>query len=615
MSTLSTAILKSALKECALTLGDLRNYLPPNCEFMYDSFCKGVNSVSTVEFAKKDFRFSCLCLKNFRKFASLPDNEYFGLEFMDDVGGRKKKLNFICLLGDNGVGKSSLVDAMELMFTGNIGEAIVRNIPPNSYIANVSGKPVVKVKTNSALFDFDDENAFVKSFCSEYDVSNFFFSENSIINFAKYTRKISLDTNNWYSFFCYMLGLGSLVDACGIDGLLSQIKVHIGKIKEELGSEKIEVLRNELEKFIRDSGITVTDKQKVFLNRLSVKLKGLLEQIEKKKITSLPVLSSYFKNTDFLYEKQIYFIREFHSLCDDLTNIRAEIPSSSKATGMKLKLKENQPKNSMTLEDMRKGMEICCSHINNVLGHGMGEIPLKEIERRVKVLQRREQFARGHAAIDLAKTTEDLEQLVVSIDKLKDLLLSKIHDAVVEYVDDAFVKATKEMFGKTFITLDEKELSFDISELKTNEQINISVKNVPVHKYFNTFRYRLFCLTLQAMVNIKVMQKEQFSFPFVLDDVFYANDYRNKQEVYRYFEQIRNYAELCFKDSKEQLQIIFFTHDEQIISCFSTKLDEKSLTLVKLLQPDFAKMVGGKGIALDSASKEKFYNLYFKLYE
>lgn len=112
------------------------------------------------------------------------------------------------------------------------------------------------------------------------------------------------------------------------------------------------------------------------------------------------------------------------------------------------------------------------------------------------------------------------------------------------------------------------------------------------------------------------MKNENFLFPFILDDVFYANDYRNKRELFKYFEQIRKYAKDLLGDSKK-LQIIFFTHDEQIVSCFSTKFldrDDGQTAFVRLTQPYFAEKFECKEITLNG-DKEKYYNLYFKLYE
>lgn len=107
------------------------------------------------------------------------------------------------------------------------------------------------------------------------------------------------------------------------------------------------------------------------------------------------------------------------------------------------------------------------------------------------------------------------------------------------------------------------------------------------------------------------MEHEKFLFPFIMDDVFYANDYRNKRELFRYFEQIREYAKKILKDEKA-LQIIFFTHDEQIVSCFSTRF--KDDWFVRLTQPVFAEHFTPVEIDIKE-NKETYHNLYVKLYD
>lgn len=69
---------------------------------------------------RRDFRFQSLALKNFRKF---PEKEMYGLRFCE-VG---QSPNNLILVGRNSHGKSSLYDAMEYVFTGEVSGAKLRN--------------------------------------------------------------------------------------------------------------------------------------------------------------------------------------------------------------------------------------------------------------------------------------------------------------------------------------------------------------------------------------------------------------------------------------------------------------------------------------------------------
>ncbi|MCD7851181.1 MAG: AAA family ATPase [Parabacteroides sp.] len=77
----------------------------------------------------RDFRLRSLALKNFRKY---PDGDMYGLRFHSDNNTPCS----LILVGRNAHGKSSLYDAMEYVFTGNVSEAKLRNVDCTRFIAH-----------------------------------------------------------------------------------------------------------------------------------------------------------------------------------------------------------------------------------------------------------------------------------------------------------------------------------------------------------------------------------------------------------------------------------------------------------------------------------------------
>lgn len=610
MSTLSARILKEALDDCKLTIEDLRIFLPrtEGTQKKFDAFSKWKTNTeaSFPSFISQDFRFRHLLLKNFRKFGDLPEQVYYGLLFEKKSSDKSELIDFLTLLGDNGVGKSSLVDSLEYLFTGNIGEAKIRQIAPTLYIRNKSGEKMIKVNMfNQEQIILDDDKC--RAFRHEYDVSNFFFSENSILKFAEYTRRNGDNTNNWFPFFCYMLGIGALYDACSKDGILDQIKAEIANTKSEMASEDICEIRRKLQNLLRDGSIKISEKQRTVLIQLQTKLLNTSQDIKDGKIEK-----ANFGKADFYNLTSFYFIQEFQKKYNDMENLPSSDSGLQGGLSKKIILgeKKSETGNAKKLLD---AIEECLSHIQIVLEYGTGIVPLDDIKSDIQNLIRKEQSG---LVVERHKTSEELDVLETKIEKLKENLLRLIHGAIVEYVDEGLVDAIKNMFDETFITEDEKQLFFNISDLKKTNKIFISVNDEPVHKYFNTFRYRLFCLTLQAILNIKLMKGENFLFPFIMDDVFYANDYRNKRELFKYFEQVRKYAKEMLGEDKK-LQIIFFTHDEQIVSCFSTKFqdgEQEAISFARLTQPNFATRIKSNEVC-PNGDKDKYYNLYIKLYE
>lgn len=628
MSTLSARILKEALDNCTLTLEDLRNFLP-NTRNSQDAF-KEISKWNTITNVSvlpenRDFRFCHLLLKNFRKFGNLANNTYYGLKFIkrpelneegkaDEKGNEgnegveivEKLIDFLTLLGDNGIGKSSLVDSLEYMFTGNIGEAKFRQIPASLYIRNRSGEKNVKLYTNNGIeFVLNDKNC--KSFSQEYDVSNFFFSENSILKFAEYTQRNVDGANNWFPFFCHILGLGALFDACSNGGILDQIKEEVGNTRSSISSEDVGKIRKKLQYLLRDGCIKTGEKQKSYLNRMLSKLLSIKQDIQKKKISNTKDLL-FFNNRDFDYKKDFYFIEEFYEFYQKIKNPKSETAQSNPSSKKLLPdEKKNEADNCQKFFDI---IDECIIHIQNIIKYGTGIVPIDDIKNDMQLLIEKE---KSGIVAERHRTIEELNQIYEKIDQLKTEIQQLIHQTIIKYVDEDLVEAVKTVFDKTFITKDEETLNFEISELAERKKITISVKDEPVHKYFNTFRYRLFCLTLQGVLNIKLMEEENFSFPFVMDDIFYANDYKNKRELFRYFIQIRDYADKTLKGGKA-LQIVFFTHDEQIVSCFSTKFKGEKDCLVRLTQPEFA-IKFGKNEVCTKDKCERYHNLYFKLYD
>ena len=56
--------------------------------------------------------------------------------------------------------------------------------------------------------------------------------------------------------------------------------------------------------------------------------------------------------------------------------------------------------------------------------------------------------------------------------------------------------------------------------------------------YFNTFRYKLFCLITNLSLAIAVRKKYNINLPLVIDDIFYSSDYNNKLSFSKFLEKI-----------------------------------------------------------------------------
>ena len=178
----------------------------------------------------------------------------------------------------------------------------------------------------------------------------------------------------------------------------------------------------------------------------------------------------------------------------------------------------------------------------------------------------------------------DISKMLAELENVREMLSKKLLDFLKNYIDDDFISLIKGTLSP-FIEKDEnlKVVPMDKGTVLDSFGFDISVNDIPVNKYFNTFRFRLFCLCMIAAFDFKMMQRAKFLFPLVFDDIFYANDYKNKSLLYRFFEVLTQGAKK-FLQSEDQLQIIFFSHDEQFInSLFLNKEPFKNAIMARLL--------------------------------
>jgi hypothetical protein len=129
-----------------------------------------------------------------------------------------------------------------------------------------------------------------------------------------------------------------------------------------------------------------------------------------------------------------------------------------------------------------------------------------------------------------------------------------------------------------------------LSEFVAIKLISVNGIGISPNKYFNTFRFRLFCMMVGISVAIASRNLTKINLPIVLDDVFYASDFEKRNSIISFIENLftifHDYSELPF-------QLILFTHDELIFDSILTALsninEEKNTFFGKLLPFEQAK--------------------------
>lgn len=148
-----------------------------------------------------------------------------------------------------------------------------------------------------------------------------------------------------------------------------------------------------------------------------------------------------------------------------------------------------------------------------------------------------------------------------------------------------------------------------IIDLKTNKETTPDL-------FFNTFRYKLFCLMISLSIALATRIKYKINLPLVMDDLFYASDFINKISFSEFFKEL---IRLFHKYTPEMsLQFILFTHDDLIFSSAIEAIEEYSdiendLIIKNTLITRMFDVKDKEEIPSKFENGESFWNLLYQL--
>ena len=94
---------------------------------------------------------------------------------------------------------------------------------------------------------------------------------------------------------------------------------------------------------------------------------------------------------------------------------------------------------------------------------------------------------------------------------------------------------------------------------------NGTQSTISPERYFNTFRYRIFCSLISLSIALASRILTKTNLPLVFDDIFYAADYQSRTTIQLFLVKIISLFKTFTPDLP--LQIIFFTNDELVFDC------------------------------------------------
>jgi len=143
---------------------------------------------------------------------------------------------------------------------------------------------------------------------------------------------------------------------------------------------------------------------------------------------------------------------------------------------------------------------------------------------------------------------------------VKDMIITIMSDFLEDDKNIQLIIETKET--KKVIDGEEKIESLIMANIQYLDINTGEIRIAPPSHYFNTFRYKLFCLMVSLSLALSTRKKYGINLPLVMDDLFYASDFVSKHRFSKFLSKV---IELFYKYTPQiPLQFILFTHDDMI---------------------------------------------------
>lgn len=580
-----------------------------------------------------DYRIIGLSLGNFRKFPVA--NPPYGIICCEE----DKKPQSIVLVGRNGVGKSSLYVALEHVMRGMIGEANLRNYRKEMFVThcnNAAGLEQLKIHVASgkAFRDFIEFSSTIQLdmdafFCSEWDIY-----EAGKIDFLDImsTRNFFLENLGFSQLLKLEIGLSLLLRNASKKATEREREDYRTSYENDLRETRtaiIGVLRklssasktftysvDSLEKFIS----IINDTKNNFQSYIDDNLPENLKEVQ-------ALIDELLRNIN-TYEERLHFkVFDETGAVDKITKTYFDITSKfSRASRRRIK--------EVSGIEVVGWLQVCIDALAEI----SAILNTMSKEREVEYTYQdglRELLPLYRKQIELEPLIEKVKQDVRNDSLINDLK---------SFISELNLLLNKEIEALLSPNSDERQMILDVmklfsSEVEGQESLNIKLaldkderlgvdikivfneegKEVPItpSKFYNTFRYKLFCMMLRVAVAFAIKKRENINFPLIWDDVFYASDYKNRNQVVKFISKIHKAHNLIFTGPNAMpLQFICFTHDELIIDAFHTASREKE-------NPEMKDTIFGRLFHFEEVDKKtdlqkigdnEFINLYYKLF-
>lgn len=522
-----------------------------------------------------DFRIRKLDIANFRKFRKEKECPY-QVSFLDG----DNRLSSLFLVGKNSSGKTSIYTALEYLLTpSRISTMKQRNIQDEESFLPYGNLKLKDIELKAVLNDGDGTDikeplklnlSLIPFFCSDFDVQEIQAS------------------NDLETIFARNLGFGSIEFILKVLTDTVDRITHLGTVEENGVFTNVDVDVVQTDLFYLGGYKKINNKEVGFtaMIRMLDVLAKKLAKVDAKKISSVD-------STEFA--DKLMVVLEAWELSKELNAL--SLYQSKKQQVARYRQIEDllNEGNWVDAEEMYGKVEPIETFAAEVVRNASflyktfsGENPASRREVALK------------AILDIGKLKQEMDRQELIRKNAESINLQpervenvkKIHDAIYAlYEEDKkdLKRTSKELIVKLLneFTMkdygsDQKE-TIDIIEDEANGgRLKAVVRNEKIfgkdvastpERFYNSFRYKLYCISIKVVMAFMTMKMKGINAPLVFDDVFTASDFDNTVNISKFFEIVfRVFKEIEEKDMSE-LQIIMFTHDEVVLNSMADILD------------------------------------------
>lgn len=556
------AFICGILRKLMLFAGDISEL---DVHYMMNDGEPTPESVDEDGISLKEFIDARVCSLQFKDFRAFPDEKY-GISFCrkeDDV-------DFACslfLVGGNSNGKSTICDALEYAYTGDVASVHrLKGVDLKKYLTfgfedgrvrKEDVRLILKTKGKdepSTLNLISPISPICTSacFCSDNDVEELVRSEEYI-----------------EGYLLRQLGYGELILLEEkLSELAKQIDDNLERIRKTLlSSSDIRKVINAYLKVYHSEAQQKKVKLMLRGQALSKLVKEIRASIIHKpgNLDNQKLLSNI--RAEFRRIPVDYFEEEWNQL---INNIIIQEQSIAQEKSLKRKWmpyppemdsERNEGVKTDPVEDLQKKLIRLYERLNHVL---------EETDGLDNIYKELNEASSNYGGLSKSLMPDEIEELSFMSTKMK--LIANQLGIEIEKVCSGFHKEHHEYLATTMNGFSPSSESFEL--VNAGGHLTARIKSDmrggfigSPKSYYNTFRFKLFVIALKISLAFLYMRTSKTIVPIVIDDVFNATDFDNSIKLERFVYHIYHTYEEKVK-SGIPLQLIVFTHDEMVMTAF-----------------------------------------------